>query len=185
MKKKCTKCGVEKMYDEFYKDKRTKNGCYAACKKCVYVIYPKKYSTQYLREWREKNREKLREYNRNYDANRRKNPHIRVTRSVSHLMWMALKGKKEGRKWENILGYTSKDLVIHLEKQFDASMTWENYGSYWSLDHIRPRSSFSYQTTEDPGFKECWALENLQPLEQIANKSKGNKLLFHPLRETP
>ncbi len=56
-------------------------------------------------------------------------------------------------------------------------MSWENYGSYWWLDHIKPRSSFNYESPDDKELKECWALENLQPLEKIANIRKGNKIL--------
>lgn len=54
-------------------------------------------------------------------------------------------------------------------------MNWDNYGSYWHIDHIKPISLFKYETAEDPEFKKCWALDNLQPLEKIANLKKGNK----------
>ena len=55
-------------------------------------------------------------------------------------------------------------------------MTWDNYGSYWWIDHIKPRSLFKYEKPEDKEFKECWALKNLQPMEKIANIKKGNKI---------
>ena len=75
-------------------------------------------------------------------------------------------------------GYTKDDLVKHLEKQFDDKMNWANYGSYWWIDHIKPRSAFHYTTAEDPEFKECWSLSNLQPMEKIANIKKGNKIII-------
>ena len=53
-------------------------------------------------------------------------------------------------------------------------MTWDNYGSYWWIDHIKARSHFKYKTAKDPEFKECWVLENLQPMEKIANMKKSN-----------
>jgi hypothetical protein len=53
-------------------------------------------------------------------------------------------------------------------------MSWGNYGQ-WEIDHIRPRSSFSFQTAEDPQFMECWELSNLQPLWMSANRSKHAK----------
>lgn len=56
-------------------------------------------------------------------------------------------------------------------------MTWDNYGTYWHIDHIRPISSFSFETYYDPDFKICWALENLQPLEAKANRLKSNKII--------
>ena len=42
------------------------------------------------------------------------------------------------------------------------------------IDHIKPRSLFKYKKPENKEFKECWALNNLQPLEKIANIKKFN-----------
>jgi len=42
----------------------------------------------------------------------------------------SLKGKKAGRRWEKLVGYTLEDLREHLESQFDNKMNWENYGGY-------------------------------------------------------
>ena len=86
----------------------------------------------------------------------------------------SLRGKKEGRRWESLVGYKLKDLIMHLEKQFDENMSQVNYGSYWWIDHIKPRSLFNYTIPEDKEFKECWSLGNLQPMEKIANIKKSN-----------
>ena len=86
----------------------------------------------------------------------------------------SLKGKKAGMHWETLVGYTVKDLIKHLEILFDENMNWDNYGSYWEIDHRKPKSLFKYETAEDPEFKKCWALKNLQPLEKIANIKKSN-----------
>ena len=78
---------------------------------------------------------------------------------------------KGGRRWEDVVGYTLSELKQHLEPLFKPGMSWENYGK-WHIDHIRPKISFDYTSPEDPGFKECWALENLQPLWNVENWSK-------------
>jgi hypothetical protein len=65
----------------------------------------------------------------------------------------------------------------HLEKQFTKGMTWDNYGE-WHVDHIRPMSSFNFTSVDDPEFKECWALCNLQPLWELDNLSKGSEYLL-------
>lgn len=62
------------------------------------------------------------------------------------------------------------------EKQFDSNMNWSNYGKYWHIDHIYPQSLLPYTSMTDENFKKCWALDNLQPLEKIANIKKGNKI---------
>ena len=40
--------------------------------------------------------------------------------------------------------------------------------------HIKPKSLFNYTYPEDQEFKDCWALNNLQPMEKIANIKKSN-----------
>lgn len=68
------------------------------------------------------------------------------------------------------------ELVIHLESQFIDGMTWDNHGmNGWHIDHIRPISSFNFDSTDHPDFKKCWALDNLQPLWVEDNLSKGDK----------
>jgi len=53
MTKKCSICGLEKEYNEFYSHPLTKDGYSNVCKTCQ-----KEYSSKYA----EKNREKLKEY---------------------------------------------------------------------------------------------------------------------------
>jgi hypothetical protein len=84
---------------------------------------------------------------------------------------------KNNKKWETILGYSILDLMSHLESKFTPEMSWDNYGKYWHIDHIKPKSLFIYSSMEDEEFKKCWSLDNLQPLEAVENIRKGNKYL--------
>lgn len=86
------------------------------------------------------------------------------------------RGTKNNRKWQDLLGYTTKQLCDHLESKFDGKMNWNNYGTYWHMDHITPASWFKFTTPDCEAFKKCWAIKNLQPLESKANIRKGNKL---------
>ncbi|HCR36375.1 TPA: hypothetical protein DIU22_05055 [Candidatus Woesebacteria bacterium] len=105
----------------------------------------------------------------------KKSPKYRLDNNIRPRISKSLKGKKAGRKWETLVGYTLQDLYQHFEKQFDEKMNWENYGKYWHLDHIVPKSWFLYSTAEEQAFKNCWALANLQPLEVKKNLIKGNR----------
>lgn len=51
-------------------------------------------------------------------------------------------------------------------------MNWDNYGSYWEIDHIIPVNTFDFIKHTDSDFKICWSLANLRPLESIANKKR-------------
>jgi hypothetical protein len=74
----------------------------------------------------------------------------------------------------DILGYSVDQLKILLESKFQPGMSWNNYGE-WEIDHITPDSWFEYNSMEDVGFKNSWALDNLQPLWKEDNASKGNR----------
>lgn len=98
--------------------------------------------------------------------------------SVSNSLRDAItrKSTKNGQSWQKLLGYTVENLMTHLEKQFDSRMNWDNYGKNgWHIDHIKPVTAFSFKYPTDKEFKECWALDNLQPLWWDENIKKGNK----------
>lgn len=101
-------------------------------------------------------------------------PQQRLRASVSVLIHRALRTGLRGKTWERAVGYTLPELVSHLEARFTPGMTWENYGK-WHVDHIRPVASFVMETIDDAGFRDCWALSNLQPLWADANRRKGKK----------
>ena len=90
---------------------------------------------------------------------------------------------------ETHLGYNKDDLVKHIESKFIKKMSWSNHGRpaksnqfRWQVDHIKPRSSFSYTSIEDDDFKECWSLVNLMPIEAKMNSYKSNKKLMRKVQ---
>jgi hypothetical protein len=75
--------------------------------------------------------------------------------------------------FKKYLNYSVEDLKAHIESQFEPGMTWDNYGE-WEIDHIKPDSWFKYDSFEDEGFKQSWALSNLQPMWASQNRRKSN-----------
>jgi hypothetical protein len=108
-------------------------------------------------------------------ARRDRNPGLRLHCNVSRIMSLSLNGKKAGRSWQSLVGYTLDALKRHLERQFLKGMSWENYGTAWHVDHRVPRASFTFSDANDPEFKACWALTNLQPLWAADNLKKSAK----------
>lgn len=86
------------------------------------------------------------------------------------------RGSKAGRRWESLVGFTVEQLMTHLEKKFTSEMSWENYGTYWHIDHKTPIAVFNFNRPEDIDFRLCWSIKNLQPLEAKENMSKGAKI---------
>lgn len=48
----------------------------------------------------------------------------------------------------------------------------------WHIDHIRPKSSFTYTSEDDAEFRDCWSLTNLRPLWAKDNVKKSNSADF-------
>jgi hypothetical protein len=109
-----------------------------------------------------------------YQLDRVKNiPKERLRQNFASLLRSRLKNKKPGVF--SSVGYEIGDLMKHLESKFIPGMSWDNYGKVWHVDHIKPNKLFKYESQEDPDFKSCWALANLQPLFAQDNLKKGSK----------
>lgn len=128
--------------------------------------------------WRQKNPERATEVIRAASARasrkRRASVKCRISESLSTQIRRDLRGDKQGSSWEAIVGFSADDLCRHLERQFKRGMCWQNYGA-WHIDHIRPVCGFNFSSADDPAFKECWSLTNLQPLWSQQNLSKGGR----------
>jgi hypothetical protein len=134
---------------------------------------------EFRKKYNEENKEKIQKRLKAYRKEKIKtDPSYKLSSIMSNGIWSALNVKnssKKGSGWEKLLGYSRDDLRLHLESKFTPEMTWENYGSYWHIDHIVPKSWFNYSCAEDEAFKVCWGLANLQPLPAKENLSKNNR----------
>lgn len=150
----------------------------------------------YNQRWYKKNIEKVKEihkkwkknnkrYYKKYTSNKRKTDiHYKIKCNISALIRERLKRRlfsKNGQSTFTFLPYTVDDLIKHLESLFQPWINWQNYGNkagYWTIDHIKPDSSFHYTSVENEEFQKCWALSNLQPMEFIENIKKSDKLIY-------
>lgn len=142
----------------------------------LYYVKNHDYILDRVQQYTKNNLEKHRIYMRNYMFNRSQNDVMfRLNSRLRNAVGRTLHGEKVGRHWEDIVGYTLQDLKQHLESKFTEDMTWDNYGK-WHIDHIKPSSNFKFTSYNDEEFKECWKLENLQPLWARDNILKSNKI---------
>lgn len=187
--KYCKYCKQFKLESEFYSNKSYKDGLSSKCKSCqadyarVYNQTHKEQIKQYKTSYysNEQNRQHHANYNKIYYKNHKEklyqqqqqrykqDSRYKLDLDSSRLLNKALKSKNihYNLKWFN---YTKEQLHIHLELLFTPEMSWNNYGTYWEVDHIIPKNLFSYLSPKDKDFKLCWSLENLRPLERNKNK---------------
>lgn len=133
----------------------------------------------YIQQWNKDNREHINKYKRDYERKRRaEDPKYRLGIRTRTAVWQLLKERNVNKtnKTFTLLGYTIEELMVHLESLFTEGMTWDNYGE-WHVDHKKPMTLFEFTSTDDDGFKKCWSLNNLQPLWEKENLSKGTRYL--------
>jgi hypothetical protein len=138
--------------------------------------FPEKCKAIYEKWKAKKDPEYFRSYRNEYSKKRRGTPRGKLNENISTRMYQFLKSAKQNKHWEEFVPYTLDDLKLHLEKQFDEKMNWENYGLYWEVDHKIPISVFNFECPQDIDFGKCWSLENLRPLEKSKNRAKRNTL---------
>jgi hypothetical protein len=122
-----------------------------------------------------RNEPRFRKYQREYKKARRSEPQYQLEKNLSSAIRKSLRGNKKGRKWETLVNWTVEELKRHLENLWTPGMSWDNYGK-WHIDHKIPESWWEYSDANDPEFKQCWSLANLQPLWRKDNLAKGNRL---------
>ena len=175
--KKCSKCDEKKPHDEFYKNRANKDGYEYYCKPCK--NFAKSKNKEVDRRYYQKNREerirknriyelankdKTKENHKLYMRKKRQDPKWRLKEAIRALINYHL--IKKSKQTNEYLGCSYEEYFVYLEQRFDKSMNWDNYGSYWEIDHIHPLSkdgSFHYTNT--------------QPMQVIENRKKGNKII--------
>lgn len=178
--KVCSKCGKKfpATNEYFYPMKDRKDGLSNWCKECS-KEWTKKYRIDNYdlilkrsKEHYAKIKDNIEYKNKRKQWDKNRNQKQKFSRSFSSAMYSALKNNKAGRHWEELVPYTLDQLRQHLESQFTSEMNWDNYGSYWEIDHIIPQNLFKYSTAKDKEFQICWSLYNLRPLEKYKNRQR-------------
>ena len=199
LSKICTECKQDKPLSHFWKDKYGKFCRNSKCISCAKETASKLRATEEFKKaqtirnsnyrqknrhvlsaknkvWRASNKDKTRALAKKKYEKRKGDPMFRQLQSFKSSLFISLKNRnihKNGTHWESVVGYSLDTLRNHLESQFDTNMTWDNYGTYWHLDHIRPICSFHITSINDEEFKVCWGLANLRPLNKFQNIAKS------------
>jgi len=112
---------------------------------------------------------------RKYVRKRRKtDPVFKLRMNLRSRLRAGLKAGGRSPRLLRLIGCTWEDLLKHIESQFTDKMSWDNYGSYWHLDHIIPLAAFDLNNAEH--LNACCHWTNLQPLEKSENLRKKHSM---------
>jgi len=159
---------------------------------------PEKIKERYRRYY-ENNYQKMKEKHRQYCSNnlervrKYKRQWIKIkcktdlkfclNHRISKAIRRSLRGTKNDRHWEDLVGWNVKDLEKRLIKTMPKGYTWKDFkNGKLHIDHIIPVSAFNFFKPEHIDFKRCWALKNLRLLPAEENLAKKDKLVnpFQP-----
>lgn len=147
---KCSRCEEEKKLADFSILKKYDKKVCLAC-------YPK-YLTDCKTKW--------------CSEERKNNPNYRIKKSLAARLRTVL---TKTNSTMNYIGCNIQYLREWFEYNFTHEMNWDNYGSYWSIDHVIPVNSFDL-TVEKEKY-ECWNWTNLVPFPVKNNSSKRNNII--------
>ncbi len=186
----CNKCQIIKSINDFRKDKYSTDKHSTICKECFNISHKTNEYKEWAAKYRDKNRSKIRSQAVKFRQRRKiSNPNFKLQNRVRVAISRRIKrngGVGAGSFLNNVmkyLPYTIEDLKIHIETQFEPWMNWNNWGVYnkdhltWQIDHIIPQSLLPFDSLTHSNFLKCWSLENLRPLETIANIKKYNRII--------
>ena len=175
----CSNCNQYKTIDQYHKTNCSNLGVYSWCKICQGESY---------KNWVINNADVIKKSHKVYYSKRRLEPVYRLSMNVSAYIRRSILATKPFHVSKSLekeifkrLPYTAAELKSHIESLWETWMNWDNYGVYdkskltWQIDHIIPKSKLTFDSLDCENFQKLWALENLRPLETIANIKKGNK----------
>jgi hypothetical protein len=187
--KTCLLCDESKCLLDFAKLKKSFdinvcNSCYPE-----YLIWQKsEYHKNNYAEYYQKNKEKLIEKSSNWNKNNKDKVYeskkkyrevhkdeinFRIKENLSCRLRSLI--NKNGNTLVDFIDCSIEFLKKWFEFNFDDKMNWNNYGSYWHIDHVTPCAAFNFENKED--ILICWNWSNLVPLEKKENASKCSKII--------
>lgn len=136
------------------------------------------------KEWRDNNKDYVKEKHKQWMKTTkgaellrkyRKYPVNRIKSNLRKRMRDLLRNARDEKmSVSGLIGCTSFQFKEYLEQRFKRGMTWDNYGTYWHVDHILPCASFDH--TDKKQVAQCWHYTNLRPLRALENMIKSDTI---------
>lgn len=157
-KKICNTCKTEKDLESFYYCTNI-NNYQSQCKLCK-------------SKYRSANRDKI---NKSKQIHLRENPSIRIKNNLQSRLSNFISKNINSKTLLKSLGCEYNYFLKWIEYQFSDNMSFENYGSVWHIDHVKPCASFNLDIESE--LLECNNWKNLRPALKIDNLKKNKKII--------
>jgi len=171
--KTCKDCGIEKCIDLFRAGENT-------CSECA---------KQKTYKWRDNNKEQFldicKKYRKKPSSMQKRNEYCRQKYKNDEQYRLSIAYRRQIREVitlnrdlthisRALLGCTVECFKNWLEFNFIEDMKWNNYGMYWTMDHIIPVSSFNLSDFDEAC--KCFNWENVAPIKKRNNNTKFNNI---------
>jgi hypothetical protein len=192
--KTCKKCNCEKEDNKFYFNKKT-NSYLNTCNDCINAIRRERIKTNELarqkanasyKKWAEKNSrseynkkwvdENRDEWNKKRRERRNNNYSAKLKDNIRRRINECLKGDIKSNKSKSltILGCSIQYYKSWLSFNFTDEMNWNNYGSHWHIDHVKPIDSYNLLIEDE--VNQCFSWKNTIPLQKMVNLKKSSNI---------
>lgn len=133
-----------------------------------------KRKAEYDKVYRSQNAQKFAKSKKQYDKRNKNNPQYKIKKNLRRRLHHALNDNLKLDKTMNLVGCSGQFLKKYLENQFTEEMNWNNYGSYWHIDHIVMICEFDLSKQQQQ--RKCFHYTNLRPLSAEDNLKKKKNI---------
>lgn len=144
----------------------------------VYKADHKDEISVYNHDYSKENREAIQKrQNAQHRERRKTDPNYRISLNLRSRLceYIKSRGKHNKTLMEKLLGCDWCAFEFYFDFLFlwDDEMDWDNYGTYWSIDHVDP--CCNYDLTIEENQYVCFHWSNTRPLERLENQKKQVK----------
>lgn len=176
--KQCNKCIIMKDDSEFRKNRRVCKDCERESgreyrrsndKAKIWATNNKDKMKELQSNWHQQNKERINEkfvdrYNNDIEFKIKKNTHRRLLDLIN-----------KNKTTKHYLGTEFSFIKEWLSFSFTPEMSWDNYGTFWHIDHVIPLNTFNIVNEEEQLIAFNWT--NLMPYKKEDNLSKHDNIV--------
>ena len=171
----CSKCGIISFKINFHKNRLTKDGLVSQCKSCV-IQKQKQYDIENRDKTKNHGSDNKGKRNEYYKNRREKDLDIKLAHNIRVRTNKVFKSQnvRKTNKTFDLLECSHSFFQSRVIHQLYGTMTLENYGSVWQIDHWLAIESFNL--LDEKEMRRCFNWINLKLMYVKDNIIKGDEI---------